>query len=159
MVLQVELMPWWPASNGPKTGGKLQPKGDLVLADDSGVIYSGPAPVFLSRPQCTNDGGDWNGPIARLELTADQLKHPLGKPRLQEKIVGLAVLGSSSRKALAGAANKATVMRVDFDADGKPDAELRTASHDSGCGPALEWPDLRLVDGSGQNGSARCCGP
>jgi hypothetical protein len=50
------------------------------------------------------------------------------------------------------------LLRVDFDGDGTPDAELRSAKADAGCGPALEEHELQLVNATSSS-SARCCGP
>lgn len=142
-----------------KLGTKITTKEVLVLADAEGVFYEGPAPTFVTTAECENDGGVYSEPIARLELAPDQLKRqPTTKPFGSEKNLGIATLGKSTRKPLAKAATKRTLLRVDFDGDGKPDAELRTEETVAGCGPGLAEDELQLVNSTGAS-NARCCGP
>jgi hypothetical protein len=157
VVLEVYFPRQWTSATI-KAGTKLIVKEVLVLADAEGVFYRGPAPTFVARQECENDGGGWIEPVARLELSTDKLIRSKAKPIGSEHTVGIAVLGNGHHKPLTKEPDARTLMRVDFDLDGQPDAELRSAPADAGCGPDLKEEDLRLASVSGSF-RARCCGP
>ncbi len=142
-----------------KLGTKITTKEVLVLADTEGVFYEGPAPTFVTKAECENDGGTYSEPVARLELDPSQLKRqPSTKPFGSEKNIGLATLGKTKRKPIESAATNRTLARADFDGDGAPDAELRSAKSEAGCGDALEEDALQIITATSVF-SARCCGP
>jgi hypothetical protein len=158
LVLEVYFPRAW-RSHDVKAGTKIAVSEVLVLADEGGVFFSGPAPIFLGVAECENDGGVWVEPVARLELDPAQLKRPLlGKPIGSERTIGLATLGQAPRKALASKPGKRSLLRVDFDGDGAADAELRSAPTESGCGQGLSEQDLQVADAV-RSSRARCCGP
>jgi hypothetical protein len=142
-----------------KLGTKITTKEILVLADTEGIFYEGPAPTFITQDECENDGGRYSEPIGRLELDPSQLKRqPSTKPFGSEKNIGLATLGKIKRKPIESAATNRTLARADFDGDGAPDAELRSANSEAGCGDALEEDALQIITATSAY-SARCCGP
>jgi hypothetical protein len=142
-----------------KLGTKITTKELLVLADTEGVFYEGPAPIFVTKAECENDGGTYSEPVGRLELDPSQLKRvPSTKPFGSEKNLGLATLGKTKRKPIENAATSRTLARADFDGDGVPDAELRSSKTDAGCGDTLEEDGLQIINATSAF-SARCCGP
>lgn len=141
-----------------KAGTKLVFKGPWTVADDQGVLLSGDGLEFSVRADCENDGGGWNAPYTRVELDLEKLGRPLARPYGSGKFIGVLLLGAPKREALRSKPDKRTVMRVDLDADGQPDAELQARKHDSGCGWGLEEYDLH-VRGQRDAASVMCCGP
>lgn len=141
-----------------KAGTKITFKGPVRLADDRGVLFTGPAPVFTVEANCENDGGTWSEPVATLEL---KLTRPLRKPVSSQRIIGLVMMGKTKLPPITFPPVKTTQFRADLDGDGKLDTELRENDDPSqpGCGSALEENDFNLVTATGGKFSAMCCGP
>lgn len=158
LVLEVYFPREW-TEGDVKLGTKITPRELLILADADGVFYEGPAPTFVTSPECENDGGTYSEPVARLVLDRAQLLHqPSTRPFGGEKNIGMATLGRQKRKPLQRPATRRTLLRVDFDGDGAPDAELRSAPSEAGCGRLLE-EDALVAASATAAFSARCCGP
>lgn len=157
VVLEVHFPRAW-RDTDVKPGKKIELTQQVVIADAQGVLFTGKITGVAGKSMCENDGGTWVEPVARLELELAKLGHPLGKPIGSDRVVAVVGLGTAPRAALTTAADANTLMRVDLDRDGTPDAELRTEKSEAGCGRTMKEPELRIL-GDKQNVKARCCGP